>query len=161
MGERAVPAVVYADDLPDETAPPQARARMKQLHLHFSPQVLPVLQGTTVDFVNQDATAHNVFSPSPPAFDLGKFRKTQAQIGERHLAASACRTPQQPANKMRQAHARGNAPIGRAFDCAYQRPGRTVGEPPRHRRVSSSTGPGAIAQPASPGEFCRAPAGRL
>jgi len=73
VGERAVPAVVYADDLPDETAPPQARATMKQLHLHFSPQVLPVLQGTTVDFVNQDATAHNVFSPSPPAFDLGTF----------------------------------------------------------------------------------------
>jgi len=73
VGERAFPAVVYADDLPDETAPPQARAMMKQLHLHFSPQVLPVLQGTTVDFVNQDATAHNVFSPSPPAFDLGTF----------------------------------------------------------------------------------------
>ena len=66
VGERAVPAVVYADDLPDETAPQQARATMKQLHL-------PVLQGTTVDFVNQDATAHNVFSPSPPAFDLGTF----------------------------------------------------------------------------------------
>jgi plastocyanin len=73
VGERAVPAVVYADDLPDETAPPQARATMKQLHLHFSPQVLPVLQGTTVDFANQDETAHNVFSPSPPAFDLGTF----------------------------------------------------------------------------------------
>src|SRR2546421_4923187 len=72
-GERVFPAVVYADDLPDETAAPQARATMKQLHLRFSPQVLPVLQGTTVDFVNQDTTAHNVFSPSPPAFDLGTF----------------------------------------------------------------------------------------
>jgi plastocyanin len=73
VGERPVPAVVYAEDLPDETAPQQTRATMKQLHLRFSPQVLPVLQGTTVDFVNQDATAHNVFSPSPPAFDLGTF----------------------------------------------------------------------------------------
>jgi hypothetical protein len=34
---------------------------------------LPVLQGTIVDFINYDATAHNVFSPSPPAFDLGTF----------------------------------------------------------------------------------------
>ncbi len=73
VGERAFPAVVYAADLPDEVAPPQARATMRQLHLTYSPSVLPVLQGTTVDFVNQDATAHNVFSPSPPAFDLGTF----------------------------------------------------------------------------------------
>jgi plastocyanin len=73
VGERTGPAVLYAADLPDEVAPAQARATMKQLHLRFAPQVLPVLQGTTVEFVNQDATAHNVFSPSPPAFDLGTF----------------------------------------------------------------------------------------
>jgi plastocyanin len=73
IGERVVPAVVYAEDLPDETAPAQARATMRQLNLHFVPQVLPVLQGTTVEFNNEDATAHNVFSPSPPAFDLGTF----------------------------------------------------------------------------------------
>ena len=73
VGERVFPAVVYVGDLPDETASPQTRATMKQLHLSFSPPVLPVLQGTTVDFINSDATAHNVFSPSPPAFDLGTF----------------------------------------------------------------------------------------
>jgi plastocyanin len=73
MGERAFPGVVYAEDLPDEIASPQTRATLQQLHLSFLPSVLPVLQGTTVDFINQDATAHNVFSPSPPAFDLGTF----------------------------------------------------------------------------------------
>jgi plastocyanin len=73
VGERVFPAVVYAGDLPDETASPLTRATLKQLHLSFSPPVLPVLQGTTVDFINSDATAHNVFSPSPPAFDLGTF----------------------------------------------------------------------------------------
>ncbi len=73
VGEPPVPAVVYAEDPLDEVAAPQTRATMKQLHLKFSPQVLAILQGTTVDFVNQDATAHNVFSPSPPAFDLGTF----------------------------------------------------------------------------------------
>ncbi|HWE23950.1 MAG TPA: hypothetical protein VG496_08410 [Myxococcales bacterium] len=73
VGERVVPAVVYADGLPDETAPAQARATMKQLNLRFLPQVLPVLQGTTVDFDNEDATAHNIFSASPPPFDLGTF----------------------------------------------------------------------------------------
>ena len=73
IGDRAAPAVVYAEDLPAETAPAQTRAAMKQVHLRFVPQVLPVLQGTAVDFVNEDATTHNVFSPSPPAFDLGAF----------------------------------------------------------------------------------------
>jgi plastocyanin len=73
IGDRVVPAVVYAEDLPDETASIQARASMRQLNLHFLPQVLPVLQGTTVDFNNEDATAHNVFSASPPPFDLGTF----------------------------------------------------------------------------------------
>jgi plastocyanin len=81
-GDRAVPAVVYADDLPDEVAAPQTRATMTQLHLHFSPPLLPVLQGTTVDFVNYDRSAHNVFSPSPPdPFDLGLFGEgTRAHV---------------------------------------------------------------------------------
>jgi plastocyanin len=73
-GDRATPAVVYASDMPEATAPPQARATLSQLHLHFSPQLLPILQGTTVEFVNGDSTAHNVFSPSPAdPFDLGTF----------------------------------------------------------------------------------------
>jgi plastocyanin len=72
-GERVGPAVVYVEDMPDETAPAQARATMRQLNLHFLPQVLPVLQGTTVEFKNEDSTAHNIFSASPPPFDLGTF----------------------------------------------------------------------------------------
>jgi plastocyanin len=73
VGERVFPGVVYADDLPEELAPKEARATMRQLNLKFLPQILPVLQGTTVDFKNEDATAHNVFSASPPPFDLGTF----------------------------------------------------------------------------------------
>jgi plastocyanin len=74
LGERSSPAVVYARGLPEVIAPPQSRATLKQLHLRFAPQVLPILQGTTVEFVNYDATAHNVFSPSSSdAFDLGTF----------------------------------------------------------------------------------------
>jgi plastocyanin len=74
VADRFAPAVVYASDLPDATASPHARATLKQRHLQFVPQVLPVLQGTTVEFANEDATAHNVFSPSAPdPFDLGTF----------------------------------------------------------------------------------------
>ena len=72
--DRGAPAVVYAEDLPAQTAPESARARMNQQHIRFVPQVLPVLQGTTVEFVNADEMAHNVFSPSPDdPFDLGSF----------------------------------------------------------------------------------------
>jgi plastocyanin len=74
LGDRPVPGVVYASDLPDAVAPPGAHAVLKQLHLHFVPQLLAILEGTTVEFVNDDSTAHNVFSPSPPdPFDLGTF----------------------------------------------------------------------------------------
>lgn len=74
LGDRATPAVIYASDMPDAVAPPQAHAILKQRHLHFSPELLPVLRGTTVEFVNEDPTAHNVFSPSPAdPFDLGTF----------------------------------------------------------------------------------------
>ena len=73
-GERAAPGVVYAaDGAPAETAP-QAHAVIRQQHLKFMPQVLPVVKGTTVDFVNQDSTAHNIFSPEEAEpFDLGTF----------------------------------------------------------------------------------------
>ena len=73
-GDRALPAVVYLKDGAPAAAAPQTHARMRQLHLRFVPQVLPVAQGTTVDFVNDDATAHNIFSPTESdVFDLGTF----------------------------------------------------------------------------------------
>ena len=74
LGDRSMPFVIYAKDMPEVAALPQARAALKQLHLRFSPQVLPILQGTTVEFVNDDSTAHNVFSPTgQEPFDLGTF----------------------------------------------------------------------------------------
>jgi plastocyanin len=74
LGDRSTPFVIYARDMPAVAALPQARATVKQLHLRFFPQVLPILQGTTVEFVNEDSTAHNVFSPTAQEpFDLGTF----------------------------------------------------------------------------------------
>lgn len=74
-GERR-PSVVYL-----ETAPRGAfeeregsRARMDQRHERFVPHVLAITVGTTVEFPNNDATYHNVFSLSRvKSFDLGRY----------------------------------------------------------------------------------------
>lgn len=49
---------------------------MSQADSTFVPHVLPVLQGSTVEFPNSDPVFHNVFSLSKPAtFDLGRYPK--------------------------------------------------------------------------------------
>ncbi len=68
---------VYIDTIPGKTfeAPPK-HAVMDQKHLEFVPHVLVVLKGTTVDFLNSDATLHNVFWPS-----IGGNRKLARNLG--------------------------------------------------------------------------------
>ena len=57
--------VVYVDAIPGKTFPPPAQhAVMDQVHLAFSPHVLVVLKGTTVDFLNEDSVGHNVYWPA-------------------------------------------------------------------------------------------------
>ncbi len=71
-------AVVYVGAIPGKSFPaPAAHALMDQKNLTFIPHVLPVQEGTTVDFANSDSVEHNVFSPDPcaPAFDLGTWGK--------------------------------------------------------------------------------------
>jgi plastocyanin len=73
-------AVVYVDAIPGKTFPaPQAHAKINQQNLVFDPHVLPVLVGTTVDFLNSDTVQHNVFSPDACAekFNLGTWPKGQ------------------------------------------------------------------------------------
>ena len=75
-------AVVYVDAIPGKTFPaPAAHARMNQQNLVFSPHVLPVLQGTTVDFLNGDQVLHNVFSPDKccERFNLGSWPQGQTR----------------------------------------------------------------------------------
>ena len=67
-------AVVYVAAVPGKTfAAPREHAKIDQLNLVFHPHVLPVLVGTTVDFLNSDAVLHNVFTPDACAekFNLG------------------------------------------------------------------------------------------
>jgi plastocyanin len=73
-------AVVYVDAIAGKTfAPPAEHAQMDQKNMAFTPHVLPVVVGTTVDFLNSDAVLHNVFSPDTCAdrFNLGTWPKGQ------------------------------------------------------------------------------------
>jgi plastocyanin len=57
--------VVFIDTIQGKTFPPPTQhAVMDQVHLAFVPHLLPILQGTTVDFKNDDPVGHNVFWPS-------------------------------------------------------------------------------------------------
>ena len=75
-------AVVYVENVPGKTfAPPSAHAKMDQKSLQFSPRVLALVAGTTVDFLNSDAVLHNVFSPDSCAerFNLGTWPQGQTK----------------------------------------------------------------------------------
>ncbi len=69
--------VVYIDSVAGEFSPPKEHLLMNQENLVFSPKVLPLLVGTTVDFYNSDEVAHNVFTPDKSAdkFNLGTWPK--------------------------------------------------------------------------------------
>lgn len=81
-GPREVPdrrrSVVYLERAPQGAFEEPARGHvlMDQRGEAFLPYVLAVSVGTTVDFVNSDATYHNVFSLSKPKrFDLGRYAR--------------------------------------------------------------------------------------
>ena len=55
-------SVVYVEALAGKTFPaPKEHPVMDQKGLVFNPHVMAVQQGTTVDFLNSDTVAHNVF----------------------------------------------------------------------------------------------------
>lgn len=69
-------AVVYVEAIEGEEFPaPAEPVLMDQKAKVFLPKVLPVVVGTTVDFLNSDPFAHNVFTPDKCAdeFDLGSW----------------------------------------------------------------------------------------
>jgi plastocyanin len=75
-------AVVYVTAVPGKTfTPPKDHAKIDQLNLVFNPHVLPVLVGTTVDFLNSDKVLHNVFTPDACAekFNLGTWPQGQTR----------------------------------------------------------------------------------
>ncbi len=75
--------VVYIEELPESSLPPPPTAPLKvsQRGARFSPAVLPVVKGSSVDFTNDDWVMHNVFSKSrAKTFDLGIYGKEQTKV---------------------------------------------------------------------------------
>ncbi|AKT36890.1 carboxypeptidase regulatory-like domain-containing protein [Chondromyces crocatus] len=66
--------VVYLEGAPGPLPAGQSRA-IRQRDLTFTPGVMVVTTGTTVEFPNEDKVFHNVFSVSKAArFDLGLYK---------------------------------------------------------------------------------------
>jgi plastocyanin len=75
-------AVVYVAAIPGKTFPaPKEHVTVDQKNMVFVPRVLPVLVGTTVDFLNSDAVLHNVYTPAVCAdkFNLGTWPQGQTK----------------------------------------------------------------------------------
>jgi plastocyanin len=68
-------AVVYAEPVDRAVVPKPVRVALTQKDKTFTPDVLGIPVGSTIDFPNADPIFHNVFSLSPPVpFDLGLYR---------------------------------------------------------------------------------------
>jgi plastocyanin len=75
-------AVVYVGAIAGKSFPaPKEHAKIDQKNLVFAPRILPILVGTTVDFLNSDAVLHNVFTPEACAekFNLGTWPQGQSK----------------------------------------------------------------------------------
>lgn len=75
-------AIIFLEKIEGKTfTPPSEHAIINQKNLTFIPHVLPVLVGTTVDFLNSDDVLHNVFTPDKCAdnFNLGTWPKGQVK----------------------------------------------------------------------------------
>lgn len=72
--------VVYIDGAIADAKPPAQHATVNQKDQQFVPHVLPVMAGTTVDFLNSDDVLHNAFSNSvAKKFDVGMFPRGQSR----------------------------------------------------------------------------------
>jgi plastocyanin len=70
-------SVVYVDAISGKTFPaPKDHPVMDQKGLLFAPHIMAVQQGTTVEFLNSDNVAHNVFWPS-----VGNDKKAGHNLG--------------------------------------------------------------------------------
>ncbi|MBI1747509.1 MAG: hypothetical protein HYR55_13100 [Acidobacteria bacterium] len=72
--------LVYIASAPGQFAP-QGSPQVDQRNLQFQPHVLPIVVGTTVQFLNSDGVQHNVFTPSAAGdlINLGTWPKGQTR----------------------------------------------------------------------------------
>lgn len=74
-------AIAYIEKTPETYDPPVEHAIMDQKNITFIPHVLPLLKGTTVDFLNSDDVRHNIYSPDEVAdnMNLGTWFKGETR----------------------------------------------------------------------------------
>ena len=74
-------SIAYIENVQNIFEPPQEHAVMDQKNMAFIPHVLPLLKGTTVDFLNSDMVQHNVYSPDAVAdnVNLGTWLKGEVR----------------------------------------------------------------------------------
>jgi len=78
-GLRTPADIVVSLERPGLTVTPPAKpVTMDQKQMLFVPHVLAVVTGTTVEFLNSDAVAHNVFSPEGK-YNLGTWPRGQSR----------------------------------------------------------------------------------
>jgi len=72
--------VVYIDYVEAIFPLPLKNPVINQIGLRFVPHVLPIVVGTTVEFLNSDDVLHNVFSPNACSdkFNLGTWPKYES-----------------------------------------------------------------------------------
>jgi plastocyanin len=102
----AADVVVYIEHA-DGTFPTDVPATLNQRSQEFVPRVLPIVQGTTVKFLNSDPLAHNVFSPDYEKYDLG----TWSQGDTREYAFPPCAKPPCAYTQLCKIHAQMEAAI--------------------------------------------------
>jgi plastocyanin len=79
-GVAAAPSVVYAEPIDSTVSRQGGRFTLRQKNKTFTPRLLGVPAGSSVDFPNDDSIFHNVFSLSgPQPFDLGLYRSGESQ----------------------------------------------------------------------------------
>ena len=72
--------LIFVEKVGDNNfAPAKEHAKIDQINFVFTPYILPIVVGTTVDFHNSDNALHNVFTPSKVSdkggFNLGNWGK--------------------------------------------------------------------------------------
>ena len=66
-------AIVYIEHMDGAQRASKRPVQIDQREMHFIPDVLPIVRGTTVRFLNNDATEHNVYTPDGTPYDLGNW----------------------------------------------------------------------------------------
>jgi plastocyanin len=81
-GLRRKVELVYVEKVPGKFPPPAQPAVMNQARNVYVPRLLPVLQGTTVEFRSEDPELHNVFGRAEKKvlFNQGVPPKTKASV---------------------------------------------------------------------------------